>query len=484
MKLVDSKARKRIEFLVDPGSFFELDANVVHRGFGFSSQIKQHQGDGVVIGIGRVDGRLVGVFSQDVTFVGGSLGEMHGKKILKVMDFCEKNLCPLIGIVESGGARIHEGVLSLAAYAEIFYKNVKISGLVPQITVILGACAGGAVYSPALTDFIVMSKSSFMFITGPDVVEAVTGKKISKEELGGANIHDTVSGVVDLVGTDDEDCLKKVQSLLTFLPDNYLTEPPRVYVEDSPFRETPHVVKISNLTPSQPYDVRDAIRDIVDLDSFFELKPNFGKSIVIGFAALDGRSIGIVANNPAELAGCLDVESSVKAARFVRLCNSYNIPILTLVDVPGFLPGAEQEQRGIIKEGAKLLFAYCEATVPRVTLILKKAYGGAYDVMNSRHIGADFVFALPNSEIAVMGPEGACKVVFKKRLENESSSRTNVFQELVNEYRQDIANVRVAESLGFVDSVIDPSKTREVIIKSFRSLKRAQRRFAQKNIPL
>ncbi|MCS6960987.1 MAG: acyl-CoA carboxylase subunit beta [Deltaproteobacteria bacterium] len=469
----------RIHHLVDPGSFTEVDKQVYHRGFGFSEALPRVSGDGVVAGFGKINGRPVGVFSQDASFVGGSLGEMHGKKILKVLDFCEKNLCPVVGLVESGGARIHEGVLSLGAYGELFQKNVKLSGLVPQITVILGACAGGAVYSPALTDFIIATKDSFLFITGPDVVEAVTGEKLTKSQLGGTEIHEQISGVLDMVCEDDTSAIGWTRTLVSMLPQNYRDLPPRFLVEDSPFRKTPEFERVAGLAPNIPYDVKDLIFDLVDKNTFVEIKPAYGRSLVIGLGALDGEIVGIIANNPSELAGCLDVDSSVKGARFVRFCDAFNVPLIVLVDVPGFLPGKDQEEKGIIKKGAALLFAFCESTVPRITLILKKAYGGAYDVMNSRHVGADFVFALPNSEIAVMGPEGAAKVVFKKVLE----SQPHMLNELISKYRNEIAHVQTALSLGFVDAIIEPSCVRETLIKALRLIPQRIRSTPKKNVP-
>ncbi len=473
-------AKERIEFLLDPGSFEEIQGDVTFRAYGLSERIKPKQGDGVLTGFGKIQGRNVFIYSQDSSYVGGSLGEAHGRKILRLLELAERHLCPVIGIVESGGARIHEGVLSLAAYADIFYKNVQISGVVPQITIILGACAGGAVYSPALTDFILASKDAFMFLTGPEVVSAVTGETLTKEELGGAVMHDSTSGIIDLLADDDESTLLAARSLLMFLPQNYREIPERLFTSDSPNRETESFELVSQLSPDQPYNVLDLIKDLVDEGRFFEIKPNFGKSLVTGFGTLDGIVVGIVANQPKELAGCLDINSSVKGARFVRICNSFNIPLIVLVDVPGFLPGSEQERGGVIKHGAKLLFAFSEAKVPRITLILKKAYGGAYDVMNSKHIGADFVFALPNSEIAVMGPEAAVKIIFRKEL-NDSPEK---LPEFIKKYKHDIASVRFALELGFVDKLIQPKESRATIIKALKSCKNRAKNSPIPCIPL
>ncbi|MCS6894281.1 MAG: acyl-CoA carboxylase subunit beta [Deltaproteobacteria bacterium] len=473
-------ALERVLEITDPGSFIEIGKDMVHRGSGFALNLVKKAGDGVVTGIGKVDGRVVAIYSQDSSFVGGSVGEIHGQKILNILNFARENLCPVLGIVDSGGARIHEGVLSLGIYGEIFRKNVELSGLVPQITVVLGACAGGAVYSPALTDFVLASKDSFLFITGPDVVEAVTGRRVSKLELGGPQVHEIISGVIDLVGEDDSQTIFLTKALLSYIPQNYSQIPRNLFVDDSPFRETPTLKVVAELPSNQPYDVKDVVKDLLDHSSFFEIKPNHGKSLVIGFGCLDGKVVGIVANQPLEVAGCLDVESSVKGARFVRFCNCFNIPILALVDVPGFLPGIDQEEKGIIKHGSKLLFAFCELSVPRVTLILKKAYGGAYDVMNSKHVGANFVFALPNSEIAVMGPEAASKIVFKSEIKNNPQKA----EDLAKKYRDEIANVKMSLEYGFIDKIIDPLDSRKELINAFKLIKHSPRTCPLKNIPL
>ncbi len=462
-------AHERIQYLLDDHSFEEIDALVTHRNTDFGMDRQKILGDGVVTGYGTIHGRLVFVFSQDFTVFGGSLSETHAEKICKIMDLAVKNGAPVIGLNDSGGARIQEGVNSLGGYADIFYRNTLASGVVPQISAIMGPCAGGAVYSPAITDFIFMVEhTSYMFVTGPNVVKTVTNETVTSEELGGASAHSTKSGVTHFTASNDVDCLLKIRRLLKYLPQNCEDKVPRIRYELSD-ELRPALNQMIPAEPNQPYDMRDIIRVIVDDDSFMEVHENYAENIVIGFAHLAGRSIGIVANQPMSLAGVLDVESSKKAARFVRFCDSFNIPLLVLVDVPGFLPGTDQEWHGIITNGAKLLYAFCEATVPRVTLITRKAYGGAYDVMNSKHIGADMNYAWPTAEIAVMGAKGATEIIFRKEID-EAVDPNGKLKEKETEYIEKFANPYLAAQRGFIDEVIEPSVTRRKLIKAFSML--------------
>jgi propionyl-CoA carboxylase beta chain len=479
-------AHERIHFLLDPDSFEEIGALVTHRSTDFGLENEQYYGDGVITGFGTVNGRLVYVFSQDFTVFGGSLSETHAIKICKIMDLAMKNGAPVIGLNDSGGARIQEGVDSLGGYADIFYRNVLASGVVPQISAIMGPCAGGAVYSPAMTDFIIMvENTSYMFVTGPNVVKTVTNEEVTSEELGGAMTHATKSGVTHLTAANDLDCLEKVKELLSFMPQNCEEKPPQYgYTIGDEYREK--MLTIIPENPNQPYDMRDIIAETVDNESFMEVHEHYAENIVVGFARLAGRPIGIVANQPAALAGVLDVESSKKGARFVRFCDSFNIPLLVLVDVPGFLPGTDQEWHGIITNGAKLLYAFSEATVPRITVITRKAYGGAYDVMNSKHIGADMNFAFPMAEIAVMGAKGASEIIFKKEI-SEAENPAEKLLEKEREYAEKFANPYRAASRGFVDEVIDPRETRRKLIKSFAMLENKVAHLPKKkhgNIPL
>ena len=480
-------ARERIDLLLDPGSFNELDQFVVHQCIEFGMGERKIPGDGVVTGYGSIDGRLVYVFSQDFTVFGGSLGEMFAKKVCKLMDLALKIGAPVIGLNDSGGARIQEGVASLAGYGDIFFRNVISSGVIPQISAVLGPCAGGAVYSPALTDFIVMvDKTSHMFITGPDVVKTVLGQEVSFEELGGAMIHSQTSGVAHFIAKNEQQCIQIIKKLLGYLPSNYLEDPPQAESKDDPDRTDETLAKIIPDDPDKPYDVKEVILRIVDEGDFFEVQSLWAQNIVVGFARLNGKSIGIVANQPAHCAGALDTNSSMKAGRFVRFCDAFNIPIVTFVDVPGFLPGIEQEHGGIIKHGSKLLYAYCEATVPKITVILRKDYGGAYDVMGSKHSGADVNYAWPTAEIAVMGPNGAINIIFRKEIQSAKDPEQK-HSELVAEYREKFASPYIAAQKGYVDEVIEPAQTRPKLISALESLstKREQRPTRKhSNVPL
>lgn len=479
-------ARERIHFLLDADTFEEIGALVTHRTIDFGMADQKVLGDGVVTGYGTVNGRLVYVFAQDFTVFGGSLSETHAEKICKVMDLAVKNGAPLIGLNDSGGARIQEGVNSLGGYADIFYRNVLASGVVPQISAIMGPCAGGAVYSPAMTDFIIMvENSSYMFVTGPNVVKTVTNEEVSSEDLGGASAHSTKSGVTHLTALNDLDCIQKVKRLLSYIPQNCEDRPPVLpYEVGEEYRYELDALVPEN--PLQPYDMKEVIKGLVDHDSFFEIQEQYADNIVCGFARMAGRSIGIIANQPMCLAGVLDVNSSKKAARFVQFCDCFNIPMLVLVDVPGFLPGTDQEWNGIITNGAKLLFAFSEATVPRVTLITRKAYGGAYDVMNSKHIGADMNFAWPTAEIAVMGAKGASEIIFKKEIESAPDPAAKL-AEKEREYANTFANPYRAAERGFIDEVILPHQSRRKLIKAFAMLENkavARPRKKHSNIPL
>jgi propionyl-CoA carboxylase beta chain len=453
-------ARERIDVLLDKGSFVEIDKFVVHHNSNFGMENQKFLGDGVVTGHGKIDGRLVYVFSQDFTVLGGSLGRANADKVKKVMEMAMKMGAPIIGLNDSGGARIQEGVESLGGYADLFYLNVMSSGVIPQISAILGPCAGGAVYSPALTDFIMMvNQTSYMFVTGPDVIKSVTHEEVTKDDLGGARTHNATSGVAHLIADDDEHAMMMLRELISYLPSNNMEDPPfKVCTDD--IRRTEE--KLQTLIPAdsnKPYDMKELITTVVDDHRFFEVQPLHAQNIIIGFARMGGRSIGIVANQPAHLAGCLDITSSAKAARFVRFCDSFSIPIITLVDVPGFLPGTQQELGGIIKHGAKLLYAFCEATVPKITLITRKAYGGAYDVMSSKHIGADVNLAYPTAEIAVMGSEGAVNILYRDASPEEKS-------QYLEDYREKFASPYKAAERGYIDEIIYPKNTRYKLIEA------------------
>src|SRR5919198_1194056 len=463
-------ARERIALLLDEGSFVELDRFAVHRCYNFGMERRRIPGDGVVTGYGTVDGRKVVVFSQDFTVFGGSLGEVFAEKICKVMDLALKMGCPIIGINDSGGARIQEGVVSLAGYADIFSRNVRASGVVPQISLVAGPCAGGAVYSPAITDFIVMVRDiGKMYITGPDVIKTVTGEEVTHEELGGADTHERRSGVAHFAAATEEDALDDVRRLLSFIPSNNLDDPPYEPPADDPDREDPGLATLIPELPTKPYDITRAIEAVVDDGDFFEVQPHFAPNLVIGFARLDGYPVGVVANQPEHLAGCVDIDSSTKGARFVRFCDAFNIPLLTFEDVPGFLPGTEQEFGGIIRHGAKLLYAFAEATVPKVTVITRKAYGGAYCVMGSKHIRTDINFAWPSAEIAVMGPEGAVDILYRREIA-EASDKASARRSRVNEFEEKFANPYVAAERGFIDEVIEPAQARPKLIHALALL--------------
>ena len=462
-------ARERIDLLLDKGSFHEVDAFVQHRTHDFGLDKQKFMSDSVVTGWGTIEGRLVYVFSQDFTVFGGSLGEVHSEKICKIMDMAMKNGAPVIGLNDSGGARIQEGVVSLAGYADIFLRNTMASGVIPQISAIMGPCAGGAVYSPALTDFIFMTRhTSYMFVTGPDVVKTVTHEEVSFEDLGGASVHSEKSGVCHVAADSEADTLYLIRKLLGYLPQNNMEDPPFM-PNDDPLRMDEALNSIVPDDANKPYDIKEVIRPIMDNGQFFEIHENYAENIVVGFARLGGHSVGIVANQPAVLAGVLDIDSSEKAARFVRFCDSFNIPLITFVDVPGFLPGTNQEHHGIIRSGAKLLYAYCEATVPKLTVITRKAYGGAYDVMSSKHIRGDVNLAWPTAEIAVMGPDGAVNIIFRKELE-KAKDPVQKKAELVAEYREKFASPYVAAERGFIDDVIEPKETRPRLINALEML--------------
>jgi propionyl-CoA carboxylase beta chain len=463
-------ARERIALLLDKDSFEEIDKFVKHRCLDFGMQEQQYPGDGVIAGYGRIDGRLVYVFAQDFTVFGGSLSETNALKICKIMDLAMKMGAPVIGLNDSGGARIQEGVVSLGGYADIFLRNTLASGVIPQISAILGPCAGGAVYSPAITDFIAMvDKTSYMFVTGPDVIKTVTHEEVTKDELGGAMTHNSTSGVAHFMAHNDEECLLLLRELLSFLPSNNLEDPPKKSPTD-PWNRVEE--SLDTIVPSEsniPYDIKDIIHAVVDENYFFEVQEHYAKNLVIGFARLDGRPVGIVANQPAFLAGCLDIAGSIKGARFVRFCDAFNIPLVTFEDVPGFLPGTNQEFGGIIKHGAKLLFAFAEATVPKITVITRKAYGGAYCVMSSKHIRTDVNFAYPTAEIAVMGPEGAVNIIYRREL-SAAKDVEKARQEKVDEFTEKFANPYIAAEHGFVDEIIQPRFTRQKLITALRML--------------
>jgi propionyl-CoA carboxylase beta chain len=463
-------ARERVEKLLDPGSFNELDTFVRHRTVEFAMQDNRPWGDAVVTGHGTIDGRRVCVFSQDFTVFGGSLGEVMAEKMCKIMDLAARIGCPVIGINDSGGARIQEGVVSLGAYGDVFTRNVRCSGVIPQISLIMGPCAGGAVYSPAITDFIFMVKeTSHMFITGPDVIKTVTGEEVDFESLGGAMSHNSKSGVAHFASDNEDSCLEDARYLVSFLPQNNLETAPRVLPSDDPARMDGELDRVVPDSPNKPYDMRNVIRLVVDDGEFFEVHEHYARNIVVGFARLNGYAVGIVGNQPAQLAGVLDIDASAKAARFVRTCDAFNIAILTLCDVPGFLPGTAQEWGGIIRHGAKLLYAYAEATVPKITVITRKAYGGAYDVMASKHLRADFNFAWPSAEVAVMGPEGAVNIIYRRDIAKSPTPDTRR-QKLIDDYRARFANPYTAAERGYVDDVIVPHETRPKVITALETL--------------
>jgi propionyl-CoA carboxylase beta chain len=463
-------ARERLDALLDDGSFVELDAFVTHRGTDFGLESQRPYGDGVVTGHGRIEGRLVYVFSQDFTVFGGSLSETHAAKICKVMDLAVRNGAPMIGLNDSGGARIQEGVVSLGGYADIFLRNTLASGVVPQISAILGPCAGGAVYSPAITDFIYMVRgTSYMFVTGPNVVKTVTHEDVTMEQLGGADTHAGTSGVAHFACDSELACLQQIRELFRYVPSNNMADPPRGAGTDPRDRRDESLLEVVPEHPNKPYDIHDVIRRVVDADSWYEVQPDYAGNIVVGFAHLGGHSVGIVANQPAVLAGVLDIAASMKAARFIRFCDAFNIPLVTFEDVPGFLPGIAQEHGGIIKHGAKLLYAYCEATVPKLTVIVRKAYGGAYDVMSSKHIRGDWNVAWPTAEIAVMGPKGAVEILFRKDIQ-DAPDPVAATDARVREYTEKFANPYVAASRGYVDDVIDPRDTRPRLIGALDTL--------------
>jgi len=480
-------ARERIDYLLDDGTFQELDKFVVHRCYDFGMEEKKFPGDGVVTGYGTIDGRIVFIFSQDFTVLGGSLSGAFGEKVCKVMDLALKNGAPVIGLNDSGGARIQEGVISLGSYGEIFKRNVWSSGVVPQISVIMGPCAGGAVYSPALTDFIIMvKKTSNMFITGPDVIKSVTSEVVTPEELGGAMSHNTKSGVAHFAEDSDKAALDRVKQLLGYLPRNCWEMPRTIVCTDDPGRTDKSLNEVVPTNPRVPYDIKDIILNVLDHHEFTEVQEHFARNMVVGFGRLNGMAVGIVANQPKFLAGCLDINASMKCARFVRTCDAFNIPLVTFVDVPGFLPGVNQEYGGIIKHGAKIIYAYCEATVPKITVVTRKAYGGAYDVMSSKHHGGDINYAYPTAEIAVMGPEGAVNIVFKKEIaasDNPEATRL----ELIEEYRHNFASPFKAAELGYIDQIIFPENTRPRLIKALKMLSQKNESIPERrhgNVPL
>jgi propionyl-CoA carboxylase beta chain len=464
-------ARERIEYLLDPGSFQEIDKFVVHRCHDFGMSGKKIPGDGVVTGYGTIHGREVFLFSQDFTVFGGSLSGPFGEKVCKIMDLALKNGAPMIGLNDSGGARIQEGIVSLGSYGEIFKRNVWSSGVIPQISVIMGPCAGGAVYSPALTDFTIMvKKTSNMFITGPQVIKAVTHEEVSAEDLGGAMTHNTRSGVAHFAEESDQAALDRVKEILSYLPQNYRQKPQSVECTDDPSRTDESLNNVVPTNPKQPYDIKDIITSVLDHNQFLELQQHYAKNMVVGFGRLNGLVVGIVANQPRFLAGCLDINASLKCSRFVRFCDCFNIPLVTFVDVPGFLPGVNQEYGGIIKHGAKIIYAYCEATVPKITVITRKAYGGAYDVMSSKHHGGDINYAYPTAEIAVMGPEGAVNIVFKKEIDR-AEDKAETRSRLIEEYRNNFASPFKAAELGYIDAIIFPENTRPALVKALMMLK-------------
>lgn len=480
-------ARARLEQLFDPGTFTEVDANVHHNARNFGMADKYLPGDGVVCGFGEIDGRVVYAYSQDRTVLGGSLGEAHARKIVKVMDLAGRNGCPLVGINDSGGARIQEGVEALAGYGDIFLRNVRNSGVIPQISLLMGPCAGGAVYSPALTDFVVMvDQKSYMFVTGPKVVRTVTSEDITTEDLGGGRVHAEKSGVSHFLVQNEVEGLELARTVLGYLPANNCESPPCAESEDPPTRRCDELAEVVPVQANRPYDVGEVIRRVVDAESFLEIRGRWAQNVRVGFARLAGHPVGIVANNPAFLAGVLDIDASRKAARFVRTCNAFGLPVVSFIDVPGFLPGREQEHSGIIDHGAKLAFAYCEATVPKLSVIMRKAYGGAYIVMSSKHVGGDLNFAWPNAEIAVMGASGAVEILYSKELKSSNAAGQRA-GELTDEYNAQFANPRIAEKRGFLDAVIDPADTRSMLCRGLRAVVGKRDELPQKrngNVPL
>jgi propionyl-CoA carboxylase beta chain len=480
-------ARERIEILVDGGSFDEIDMFVQHNCSHFGMEEKKIPGDGVVTGFGRIDGRPVAIFSQDFTVFGGSLGTAHAGKICKIMDHAVRLGIPVIGLNDSGGARIQEGVESLGGYADIFLRNTLASGVIPQISVIMGPCAGGAVYSPAITDFVMMIEgTSHMFVTGPNVLKEVTHEQVSFEELGGARVHSETSGVAHFRAPNEAEGLSRIRTLLSYLPQNNTEEPPVLPTEDEPNRADEKLDSIVPSDPSRPYNMREVIESVADSGSFFEVHADYAKNLIVGFGRLNGRSVGIVAQQPAVLAGCLDIKASIKGARFIRFCDAFNIPLITFEDVPGFLPGVNEEHGGIIRNGAKLLYAYCEATVPKITVITRKAYGGAYDVMSSKHIRGDMNYAWPTAEIAVMGPEGAVNIVFKDEIA-KAKNPAKLRKKLIREYREKFANPFIAAERGFLDDIIEPSSTRRRLVQALEVLRTKRDRNPPKkhgNLPL
>jgi propionyl-CoA carboxylase beta chain len=463
-------ARERIDLLVDPGSFVEFDRFVVHRAVGFGLEDQRPLGDGVVTGYGRIDGRLVYVFAQDFTVFGGSLAEAHAQKICKIMDLAVRNGAPVIGLNDSGGARIQEGVVSLGGYADIFFRNTRASGVVPQISAILGPCAGGAVYSPAITDFTFMVRGvSYMFVTGPNVVKTVTHEDVTADELGGADVHGGTSGVAQFVLDSEVECLAEIRRLVGFLPGNNVDSPPQRPATDPPDRRDEELLGVVPDNPNKPYDMHDVIRRVVDDAELLEVHRDYGQNLIVGFARLGGHPVGVVANQPAVLAGVLDIRASRKGARFVRFCDAFNIPLVTFEDVPGFLPGVDQEHGGIIVHGAKLLFAYAEATVPKLTVITRKAYGGAYDVMSSKHVGGDYNVAWPTAELAVMGPKGAAEILFRREIAAAADPQAKL-DEVVADYRDKFAHPYEAAARGYLDDVIDPRETRPRLISALQTL--------------
>lgn len=480
-------ARERIDHLLDKDSFEEIDKFVVHRCQDFGMDKKKIPGDGVVTGYGTIDGRSVFIFSQDFTVFGGSLSGPFGEKVCKIMDLALKNGAPIIGLNDSGGARIQEGVVSLGSYGEIFKRNVWASGVIPQISVIMGPCAGGAVYSPAITDFTLMvKKTSNMFVTGPQVIKTVTSEEVTAEALGGAMAHNTKSGVAHFAEDSDQTALDRVKEILSFMPQNYREKPPVIPCTDDPLRTDPGLNSVVPTNPRIPYDIRDIITSVLDHKEFLEIQRHYAQNMVIGFGRLNGMPVGIVANQPKFLAGCLDISASMKCARFVRTCDSFNIPLVTFVDVPGFLPGVGQEHGGIIKHGAKIIYAYCEATVPKITVVTRKAYGGAYDVMSSKHHGGDINYAYPTAEIAVMGPEGAVNIIFRKEIAEAKDPEARR-KELVDDYRNNFASPFKAAELGYIDQIIFPENTRPRLIKALMMLKDKKEKIPARrhgNVPL
>jgi len=480
-------ARDRIEYFFDPGTFVELQGYMQHRSSNFGLEKKKFYGDGVITGFGKVQDRTVYIFSQDFTVLGGSLGEMHAQKIVNVMDLALKAGAPIVGINDSGGARIQEGISSLAGYGDIFYRNTRSSGVIPQISVIMGPCAGGAVYSPGITDFVFMVQNkSHMFVTGPEVIKAVNKEEVTFDDLGGSTVHSEKSGVAHFVGSDERNTLDMVKELIGYIPSSNLEAPPLSDIEDPYDRMDDRLSEIVPINPNKPYNIKELITLVVDNEKFLEVHKNYAQNLVVGFARLGGRSVGIIANNPAIYAGTLDVSASLKGARFIRFCDAFNIPLVSFVDVPGFLPGRDQEELGIIKHGAKMLYAYSEATVPKLTVITRKAYGGAYIVMSSKHLGADIVYAWPTAEIAVMGPQGAINVIFRKDI-SESNEPESLRERLIEDYKEKFANPKLPAAFGYIDDIILPTETRPLLIKALESLEHKSLQNPRKkhgNIPL